>query len=194
MARMIAPPPSPETYSALGPMSLLPGAEDVEVALTRLIPAPREAVYEALTDPAMLAQWWGPPEYTVAEAQTDPRPGGRYHLVLQAADGTQYPVWGSYIQADAPERVVMTDEAFELPQDWPELMHEYRGEEETPLRLIIRMMLAGAEGGTSLTVISRFLNVDDPAETLGTETTGLWNESLTRLESVLTERRSQRKG
>lgn len=192
MARTIAPPPSPETYSALGPMSLLPGAEDVEVALTRLIPAPREEVYEALTDPEMLAMWWGPPEYTVTEAQTDPRPGGRYHLVLRAADGTQYPVWGAYIQADPPGRIVMTDEAFELPQDWPELMHEYRGEEDTPLRLIIRVLLAEVEGGTSLTAISRFPGVEDADETLGTQTADLWNESLTRLEDVLAERRSRK--
>lgn len=185
MDRTIAPPPSAETYSALGPMSLLPGAEDVEVDLTRVVRASREDVYDAFTDPDLLPQWWGPADYTVAEAQTDPRPGGRYLLVMRAPDGTEYPVTGSYIQADRPDRVVMTDEAFELPQDWQDLKQEYRGEEETPLRLIIRVLLEEVPDGTALTIVSRFPNVDDPLETLGSETTGLWNGSLDRLEDLL---------
>ncbi|MRR12815.1 hypothetical protein EG835_10220, partial [bacterium] len=90
MAQITAPPPSAETYSAIGPMTVLPGADDLELVFKRTFDVPRDLVYEAFTDPELLSQWWGPADYTVPSVETDPRPGGEYHLVLQAPDGTEY--------------------------------------------------------------------------------------------------------
>jgi len=132
-----------------------------------------------------LPQWWGPSDYTVPIAETDPHPSGRYHLVLRAPDGTEYPVSGIFVQADEPDRVVMTDQAYELPQDWQDLHNEYRGEEDTPLRLIVRVIFDEAERGTEITVISRFPRVEQSGDVLRTQATEIWEQSLDKLEQVL---------
>jgi uncharacterized protein YndB with AHSA1/START domain len=168
-------------------MTVLPGADDLELVFTRTLAATRQAVYAAFTDPDVLSQWWGPEGYTVSLAQTDPRPSGRYRLVLQAPDGTQYPVSGTYVQADEPERVVMTDEAFEQPQDWEELHGGYPDEDDTPLRLIIRVLLDEAEDGTALTVVSRFPRVEQFGDVLRTQATAVWEQALDRLERTVSE-------
>lgn len=185
MADTPTPPPSAETYSAIGPMSVLPGADDLEIVLTRTFSAPRDRVYAAFTKPELLREWWGPEDFSVADTRIDPRPGGRYRIVLRAPDGTEYPATGTYVQADEPDRVVMTDEAFEQLQDWEELHQEYRGEEDTPLRLIIRALFDDAEGGTKLTLVSRFPMVDDARGSLQAEATAMWDQALGKLERLM---------
>jgi uncharacterized protein YndB with AHSA1/START domain len=37
----------------------LPSPADCEIVLTRTFDAPRELVFQAWTDPAQIAQWWG---------------------------------------------------------------------------------------------------------------------------------------
>lgn len=185
MAETPVPPPSPETYSAIGPMRVLPGADDLELVFTRTIHAPRERVYAAFTEPQLLRQWWGPSDFSLAEVETDPRPSGRYRLVLRAPDGTDYPVSGVYVQADEPDRVVMTDEAEDVPQDWEDLHNEYRLEEDTPLRLIIRALFDEAADGTRLTLIARFPRVDETGDILRQQATRIWEQSLKKLERLL---------
>lgn len=185
MAEMDTPPPSAETYSAIGPMDVLPGADDLEVVYTREFSAPRERVYEAFTDPKLLKQWWGPEGYTVPVAQTEPHPSGRYRIVMRAPDGTEYPVTGIYVQADRPDRIVMTDETDEMPQDWQDLMNEYRGEDETPLRSIVRVLFDESATGTKLTIVTRFPRVEDKDAMLRMQAAEGWAASLDKLDRLL---------
>lgn len=186
MAENPASPPSADTYSAIGPMSILPGADDVEVALSTTVAAPRARVYEAFTDPEMLKQWWGPDGYTVSEAYTEPHPSGRYSIVMRAPDGTEYPVHGLFVQADEPDRVVMTDETGEPPQDWQDLMNEYRGEDDRTLRLVVRVLFEDAEEGTRLTILNKFPGVADIGE-LQQQAVDDWQQSLGKLARLLAQ-------
>lgn len=49
-----------------------------DLALTRIVNAPRALVYKAFTDPDHLAAWWGPIGNSIArdEVECDVRPGG----------------------------------------------------------------------------------------------------------------------
>lgn len=192
MAQTIAPPPSAETYSAIGPMSVTPGGDDLELVFKRTIRAPREHVYAAFTDPELLSRWWGPEGYTVPVAETDPHPSGHYRLVMRAPDGTEYPVQGVFVQADEPVRVVMTDEAYELPQDWADLQHEYRSEDDTPLRMILRVLFEESEAGTELTIVSRFPSVEDKNAELQGQAAEGWSQSLEKLDRLLGGERQRR--
>lgn len=80
-----------------------------ELRLTRLIDAPREAVWKAWTDPELLKQWFAPLPYTTPEASFDLRPGGTSHIVMQAPDGTRMPNRGQYLEVTPCERLVFTD-------------------------------------------------------------------------------------
>lgn len=82
---------------------------DRELVLTRLIDAPREKLFRAWTDPALLKQWFAPHPYTTPVAELDVRPGGANTIVMQAPDGTQIPCNGVYLDVAENERLVFTD-------------------------------------------------------------------------------------
>jgi uncharacterized protein YndB with AHSA1/START domain len=82
---------------------------DRELKLTRLIDAPREAVWKAWTDPQLLKQWFAPLPYTTPEAELDLRPGGSNVIVMQGPDGTRMPNRGTYLEVKPNERLVFTD-------------------------------------------------------------------------------------
>ena len=84
-------------------------AESRELALTRVIDAPRERIFQAWTDPAILPQWWGSHGITTPVCEMDPRPGGIFRTVMRDADGNEHAGTGVFLEVVAPERVVFTD-------------------------------------------------------------------------------------
>ena len=79
-----------------------------ELAITRILDAPRELVFAAWTDPARLAQWFGPDGFTATVHEMDVRRGGTYRFCMHAPDGDDHWVRGSYREIVAPERLVFT--------------------------------------------------------------------------------------
>jgi uncharacterized protein YndB with AHSA1/START domain len=79
---------------------------DREVVVERVFNAPRDAVWQAFTDPAMVAQWWGRGHKLVIE-KLELWPGGRWRFVEHADDGV-HGFEGLYREVTAPERLVWT--------------------------------------------------------------------------------------
>lgn len=80
-----------------------------EFVITREFAASRELVFKACTDPAHLAQWWGPKGFSAPVCEWDARPGGKVYVVMRAPNGTDFPMGGEVREVRAPERfVVMT--------------------------------------------------------------------------------------
>jgi uncharacterized protein YndB with AHSA1/START domain len=82
---------------------------DRELVITRLIDAPREKVFGAWTDPALLKQWFAPKPYTTPVAELDVRPGGASLVVMRSPEGQDLPNRGVYLEVVANERLVFTD-------------------------------------------------------------------------------------
>jgi len=61
-------------------------AETFNLTLTRVIEAPAEAVWRALTEAEAIKQWWGPRGFTAPVVETDMRVGGAT-LVCMTAPG-----------------------------------------------------------------------------------------------------------
>jgi uncharacterized protein YndB with AHSA1/START domain len=78
------------------------------VRVSRVIDAPREAVFRAWTEPEQIRRWWGPGEFTCPEAEVDLCPGGSYRLAMQPTDGEPFIVGGTYREVDPPARLVYT--------------------------------------------------------------------------------------
>jgi len=77
--------------------------------LTRVVPARRDVVFRAWTDPEALRRWWVPFEgMTVPAAEVDLRPGGRYRLTMRNAQGEEFHLSGVYREVRPPERLVYT--------------------------------------------------------------------------------------
>ena len=84
-------------------------ASDRELVLTRLIDAPREALYRCWTEPELLKQWFAPLPWTTPEAQMDVRPGGSSLIVMRGPDGTEMPNRGVYLEVVPGRKLVFTD-------------------------------------------------------------------------------------
>ena len=82
---------------------------DRDLVLTRLIDAPREKVYRAWTDPAVITRWFAPRPWTTARAELDVRPGGSCMVVMADPDGNEFPNPGIYLEVVPNERLVFTD-------------------------------------------------------------------------------------
>ena len=78
-----------------------------ELATSRLIEAPRERVFAALSDPARLARWWGPKGFRNTFQEFDLRPGGRWVFVMHGPDGRDYPNQSVFVEVKPPKRVVL---------------------------------------------------------------------------------------
>ena len=83
--------------------------ENRELVLTRVIDVPRDKLYRAWTEPALLKQWFAPQPWTTPEAELDVRPGGATLIVMRGPDGKDLPNRGVYLEVVENERLVFTD-------------------------------------------------------------------------------------
>src|SRR5436309_7085220 len=67
-----------------------------ELTITRVFDAPRALVFKMWTEPAHMAQWWGPHGFTNPVCEMDVRAGGRLRIVMRAPDGVEYPMSGTF--------------------------------------------------------------------------------------------------
>jgi uncharacterized protein YndB with AHSA1/START domain len=79
---------------------------DREILLSRVIDAPRERVFRALTDPKQVVQWWGPNGFTTTTREMSVRPGGVWRFVMHGPDGRNYENRIRYLEVTEPERIV----------------------------------------------------------------------------------------
>jgi uncharacterized protein YndB with AHSA1/START domain len=77
-----------------------------EIAITRFYDAPVQMVWDAWTDPAQVAQWWGPRGFTLTTHSKDLRPGGSWVYTMHGPDGVDYPNDTKYIEVIPLSRLV----------------------------------------------------------------------------------------
>jgi uncharacterized protein YndB with AHSA1/START domain len=80
-----------------------------ELSISRVIDAPRQKIFRAWTEPALLVQWWGPHGMTTPECEMDLWVGGKFRTLMRAPDGSEYPTMGVFLEIIAPQRLVFTD-------------------------------------------------------------------------------------
>ena len=81
---------------------------DTEIVMRRTFDAPRQIVFDALTDPRHLSHWWGPRGTTLSVCTLDARPGGAWRMVVRDADGGENGFGGEVREVTPPERFVWT--------------------------------------------------------------------------------------
>jgi uncharacterized protein YndB with AHSA1/START domain len=143
---------------------------ECEIRLTRLFDAPPQLVFEAMTRPEHVREWWGRlgPGYSVPVCEVDFRVGGRWRFVNRHPEG-EAEFYGEYLEIDAPRRVVFTEIFAPFP-DGPS---------------VVTSELAEDGGKTRLTVTARYSSreVRDMVKATGMEHgAGI---SYDRLEDVL---------
>jgi uncharacterized protein YndB with AHSA1/START domain len=86
---------------------------DREIRIERVFNAPRDRVWRAFADPALLAQWWGRGHKLVIERMELER-GGHWRFVEHGPDGING-FEGRYREVTPPERIVQTFEWDGMP-------------------------------------------------------------------------------
>jgi uncharacterized protein YndB with AHSA1/START domain len=81
---------------------------DLEIVTTRKFDAPAELVYDVLTQPEHVRNWFAPFEDTVAICDIDLRVGGDYHIVFVTPEGQECSFRGTYLELERPDRIVDT--------------------------------------------------------------------------------------
>jgi len=79
---------------------------DREVVISRLINAPRQLVWKAMTEPEHQNRWWGPDGFRNVEVSMDFRVGGAWTYVMVGPDGTRYPNHSLFKEITPPSRWV----------------------------------------------------------------------------------------
>jgi uncharacterized protein YndB with AHSA1/START domain len=114
---------------------------DTEIRMTRLFDAPRHLVWEAMSRPEHVRQWWGRlgDGYSVPVCEMDLRPGGRWRFVNRHPAG-EAAFNGVYREIDAPRRAVYT----EIFEDFPDV------------ESVVTAELADEGGKTRITVTAAY--------------------------------------
>jgi uncharacterized protein YndB with AHSA1/START domain len=86
---------------------------DREVRIERIFNAPRQRVWDAMTKPELVAQWWGRGNKVVIERMELER-GGHWRFVEHSDHGV-HGFEGRYREVKAPERVVQSFEWDGMP-------------------------------------------------------------------------------
>lgn len=167
--------------------SMFAEMDDLAVVITRFFEAPRDLVWQAWTDPAHMAQWFGPKGFANTVCQMDLRPGGAWRITMRAPDGTDYPLKGFLHEIVAPERLVMSVDLSEHPEAWHDLVDPNRDKSKA------RPTLAGIwtvtfdqhNGVTKLTVNYRFESASTRDAFLRIGMNEGWSQSFDRLEALL---------
>jgi uncharacterized protein YndB with AHSA1/START domain len=108
-----------------------------DIVLERFIDAPKRLVWEALTKPEHLKEWYMPkPWGAVSRCELDVRPGGIFSVDISTADGKEFPNLGCFLEVIPAERVVWTSMLF--PGYRPAVF------DDIPITAIVTMQTKGA--------------------------------------------------
>ena len=104
------------------------------------------SLFDWLTKPDLLAQWFGPPNYTIGMVQTDTRINGKYSIELVSPGDQHFFIEGEYLEINAPNSLEFALRYTGLPTPPPESTVKIKltavGENECQLSLTQQFELA----------------------------------------------------
>ena len=141
-----------------------------EIRLTRLFDAPRDLVFEAMTRPEHVREWWGRlgDGYSVPVCEIDLRVGGAWRFVNRHPKG-EAAFRGEYLEITPPSRVVFT----EIFEDFPDTVS------------VVTSELTEEDGKTRLTATVRYPSVEVRDMVMATGMSTGAGISYDRLEDLL---------
>lgn len=86
---------------------------ELDLVFERFIDAPTRLVWEALTKPEHVKEWYMPRGFGhVARAEMDVRPGGIFSLDIASVEGQEFPNLGCFLEVVPEQRLVWTSMLF----------------------------------------------------------------------------------
>jgi len=79
-----------------------------DLTVTRIIKAPRSAIWKAWAEPEHLAKWWAPVPVKTTVDKLELRAGGAFDFVMHMEDGTEHGDEACFLEVVENERIVWT--------------------------------------------------------------------------------------
>lgn len=145
-----------------------------EIVVSRVFDAPVQLVFDCHTQPQLVRRWLlGPPGWSMPVCEIDLRVGGGYRYRWRNdADGMEFGATGTYIEIDAPHRVVMV-----------ERMEGFDGESHVTTTFV------EAGGRTTMTITMQFPSEADRDQAAATGMADGMGASYRLLDDVLADLR-----
>jgi uncharacterized protein YndB with AHSA1/START domain len=105
-----------------------------EIRIIRIYDAPVSAVWDAWTDPAQVAQWWGPRGFTLTTHSKDLRPGGGWRYTMHGPDGVDYPNTTAYHEVEKHSKLV----------------YDHGGSDDRPPMFRVTVLFSEVDGKTKM--------------------------------------------
>lgn len=151
-----------------------------EVTLKRIINAPRERVFKAWTDPAILKRWWAPKGFTTPFMTVDLKVNGVFHFCMRSPEGRDFWGKGVYRAIIKPELIAYIDSFSDAKGDL--VAPEYYGmSAEFPSEAQVMVTFNDLKGRTEL-ILRHAIPESTPERTACAQG---WNEMLDRLDEEL---------
>lgn len=106
------------------------------IRVERTISAPRELVFESLSDADHLDQWWGPDGFVNETHEMDFAVGGLWRYTMHGPDGKDWPNWIRYTEIERPSRIA----------------YHHGGEMDEPAHFDGIILLEEADGKTTVSI------------------------------------------
>lgn len=82
--------------------------ESRDLIISRVLRAPRAALWRAWSDPSLLKEWWCPKPWITEIRAFDLQPGGAFHTVMQGPEGDTSDNPGCFLEIEFQSRIVFT--------------------------------------------------------------------------------------
>lgn len=124
-------------------------AKENEIHFIRYYDAPVKAVWDAWTDPAQAAHWWGPRGFTITTHSKDLRPGGHWAYTMHGPDGTDYPNKALYLEVE----------------DQAKLVYDHGGNDDRPPLFRVTVLFSEENGRTKMEMTMALPSKEAAAQT-----------------------------
>jgi uncharacterized protein YndB with AHSA1/START domain len=140
---------------------------DKEIYITRKFDAPRELLWEAMTNPKHVVNWWGPVGFSTTIEEMDFRVGGVWKHVMRGPDGAEYPNKSVFKEIVKPEKIVYSHGGHKKGGPGVSFISTWTFEElgKNKSRVSIRMVFADTEKRDF--VVKEFGAIEGGKQTLG---------------------------
>ncbi len=82
---------------------------DKDLTVSRIIKAPRKAVWKAWAEPEHFVKWWAPSPIVTISKKHEFYAGGAFDTVMRMEDGTEHGGEGCFLEVVEHKRIVFTD-------------------------------------------------------------------------------------
>ena len=80
-----------------------------DLTVSRIIRAPRSAVWKAWKEPEHFVKWWAPFPIVTISKKHEFYPGGAFDTIMRMEDGAEHGGEGCFLEVVEHERIVFTD-------------------------------------------------------------------------------------